>query len=831
MATGDTTICQGGSAQLGASGGGVSYYWTSYPTDPTLLIPQQQNPQVSPQVTTMYVVQSNIATGNLILNGSFELGVMGFSSEYVNNQTSIVSEGTYAIVTDAHTVHPNFFCNHDHTSGSGKMMAVNGSGVQNVKVWHHTLTNVQPETRYEFSTWITSLHETNPALLQFSINGQLMGQPFQAYSTTCDWYQFFYIWDSDTNEQATISIVNQNTILNGNDFALDDISFATVLVYYDTVWVEVLPQFNSSFTAPSEACARELIPVDYAGNAPDTADFHWDFAGASVLSGSGPGPYEIVFASAGNPVISLWVDGDGCASDTTYQSLVIGDSPLVTVTADQTIIPYGSATTLHGSYTGGLGPFQYSWEPEELLLDPSTLDPQTVALEYTTSFILAVTDQSAGCTGYDTVLVQVAGGPLGASVTADPGEICPGGQSVLTAQGMGGTENYTYQWTSNPAGFSSTLPVVTVQPGVTTEYIVTVNDGLSMAEESVILVVNEIPGAYAGVDQTIPYGADAGLQGTGTGGSGTYNYRWEPAELVLNPNSSSTQTVNLTVTTTFSLTVTDYITGCISLEDEMFVFIEGGPLSVMIDPDKPQICEGEAVVLTAYASGGNPQGYTYSWSDSFGYTYPASQMITVIPSLTTEYHVVVDDGYNISDAFFTLPVHPATDFTWNTGQGILYACPLESFDLLPVPNPATWNYLWSDGSTENHLQVGSTGIGYEQKEITLTTSNEEGCEFSKSITVIFDFSYCSGIMDTGEEAGFRIFPNPNRGSFRILLEGTEILGSVSIYDATGRMIYDRPVMKGGEDINIAPDRALPGLYFVQFRTQQDEVFREILVIH
>jgi hypothetical protein len=230
VASGDTAICQEGSAQLSASGGGASYYWTSFPTDPSLFIPQEQNPVVSPQVSTMYVVQSNIATGNLILNGSFELGVMGFSSEYVNNQETIMDEGTYAVVNDAHLVHPNFFCNDDHTSGNGKFMAVNGAGVANVKVWYLTLNNVQPQTRYEFSTWITSLYPTNPATLQFSINGELMGQPFQAYPATCIWYQFFFIWDSDTNDYATISIVNQNTILSGNDFALDDISFATVLV-------------------------------------------------------------------------------------------------------------------------------------------------------------------------------------------------------------------------------------------------------------------------------------------------------------------------------------------------------------------------------------------------------------------------------------------------------------------------------------------------------------------------------------------------------------------------------------------------------------------------
>ncbi|MCK4817896.1 hypothetical protein KA005_19145, partial [bacterium] len=237
VATGDTTICQGGLAQLGASGGGASYFWTSDPHDPSLLIPNQQNPVVSPQQNTVYVVQSNIATGNLILNGSFELGNTGFNSEYIYNPISIVAEGTYAVVSDAHTVHNSFFCNQDHTSGSGLFMAINGSGVANVRVWYIDLPNIQPNTDYEFSTWITSLHATNPAVLQFSINGELMGEPFHAYSSTCDWYQFFHVWNSDTNTSAAISIVNQNTILSGNDFALDDISFATVFVYYDTVWV------------------------------------------------------------------------------------------------------------------------------------------------------------------------------------------------------------------------------------------------------------------------------------------------------------------------------------------------------------------------------------------------------------------------------------------------------------------------------------------------------------------------------------------------------------------------------------------------------------------
>ncbi len=830
VATGDTTICHGGIAQLGATGGGVSYYWYSYPTDPTLLIPNQQFPVVSPHATTMYVVQSNIATGNLILNGSFELGVMGFSSDYVNNQVSIVQEGTYAVVNDAHTVHPNFYCNQDHTTGSGKFMAVNGAGVANVKVWYLMLSNVQPEARYEFSTWITSLYPTNPAKLQFSINGQLMGLPFQAYSSTCDWYQFFHIWDADTNHTAFISIVNQNTILSGNDFALDDISFATVLVYYDTVWVTVLPQFDSPFDAPASACAQEVITVDYIGNAPDTANFHWDFDGGMIISGSGPGPYQISYPVAGNPSLSLYVDGPGCASDTSVHILAIGESPAVNVFADNTILPYGSSTTLHGTYSGGLGPFVHEWSHPELLVDPASLDPQTTALQYTTAFILAVTDQAANCTGYDTVVIDVAGGPLGVDVSASPGEICPGGQSVLAAQGLGGTEDYTYSWTSNPPGFTSNLAVVTVQPLYSTEYMVTINDGLSLVSGSATVTVHSNPVAFAGPDVTIPYGTNTSLQGTGNGGSGSYIYHWEPASLVANQDSSHTQTVNLVNTTVFTLAVTDESTGCPGEPDEVIVQIVGGPLAVIINPDKPRICKGDTAVLTAYPSGGNQGNYTYTWSDNLGNSYPSTQQISVSPADTLVFHVTVYDGFNYTEAYRTLIVYPSVEFDWTGGQQSIDACPYDTIILKPLPNPANWSYLWSNGAVEDHIVVGATGIGFSVQNFTLTATSADGCTYSRSVSVIFDFSYCSGIEEDGRDDQIRIVPNPNKGIFKIIFDQKEAFKELSIYSPVTGKVFGKNITGNGQEIEIDLSSLPAGLYIMQLKALTGFVSRKIMIL-
>ena len=746
VAGGDTTICKGGQAQLTASGGGMSYYWTSYPTDPTLLIPQQQNPAVSPQVTTMYVVQSNIATGNLILNGSFELGVVGFSSDYVNNQTSIYAEGTYAVVNNANTVHPNFFCNQDHTTGAGKMMCVNGAGVPNIRVWYHTLSNVQPETKYEFSTWITSLFETNPALLQFSINGQLMGQPFQAYSSTCDWYQFFHIWDSGPNTQATISIVNQNTILSGNDFALDDISFATVIVYYDTVWVEVIPVYTSAFTAPTTANIYEAISVQYTGNAPGDAIFHWGFGDAAVLSGTGPGPYEIMYTAPGLKEISLWVGQIECASDTTFFQITINDSP------------------------------------------------------------------------------------LGVFVTVSPGEICRGEQATLSAQAYGGSQNFTYAWTSDPPGFNSGLPVVTVQPEQTTQYFVTVSDGFHIVSETVSVIVHQQPVVHAGDNQAIPHGATAWLTGSVTGGSGLYLYHWEPAALLVNPSSATTQTVNLASITVFSLFVTDQVTGCISSPDEVIVFIEGGPLAVTIIPDVQNLCEGGGANLTAYVSGGNPAAYTFAWSDNFGFTYIAEPSISVSPSTTTTYQVTVSDGYASSSDIITITVFPSAVFTWNIQGNHYHTCPFETLELYPVPHPSDWSYLWSNGSTQSHITVSSTGIGFSLQMYTLTVTTPQGCTSDNTVTVVFDFSYCSGIMEAGVEQEVLVMPNPNHGHFRILRPSCLEREEIRIFHPQQGLVFQHAFEKGKTEIEMDLSRFQAGLYIVQLINPVRAVSRKIFIL-
>ena len=93
---------------------------------------------------------------------------------------------------------------------------------------------------------------------------------------------------------------------------------------------------------------------------------------------------------------------------------------------NDTTIPNGVFTILHGSASGGSGHFTYHWEPASKLVNPNLKSPTTVNLFATTIFTLKITDDSASCISQDNMTVNIAGGALGVGVVATPSSICKG---------------------------------------------------------------------------------------------------------------------------------------------------------------------------------------------------------------------------------------------------------------------------------------------------------------------------------------------------------------------------------------------------------------------
>lgn len=169
------------------------------------------------------------------------------------NETGLYDEGVYAVdqsawynPTTQTGYHPSFH-GRDHTNnatGPRNFLMVNGGALignpqRQPVVWRQEVT-VEPFTEYYFSAWAMNLNPGSPAKLQFKINGQLVGtvldldtapKPGSEAEVSLDnWREFRSnpSWSSGSATTAIIEIVNLNTALGGNDFALDDISFGTL---------------------------------------------------------------------------------------------------------------------------------------------------------------------------------------------------------------------------------------------------------------------------------------------------------------------------------------------------------------------------------------------------------------------------------------------------------------------------------------------------------------------------------------------------------------------------------------------------------------------------
>lgn len=277
----DTTVCVFGSTvQLSATSSSTpaSYSWSP---STGLSNTNTSNPFATINGTIKYNVTASFINGaELVTNGNFESGNTGFASDYTYNSAPVpysndLDEEEYYVGTNPAAIHQCFAACTDHTSGSGKMMIINGAPTANVKVWKQTVS-VTPNTDYSFSAWLNNVTcgVGYNAQLQFSIGGNLLGSTFESDSALCSWKKFSQVWNSGSNTSVEISIVNQNTDANGNDFALDDISFRSICYATDSVLITFSPKtFTQNLILCNEQDSVQLpseIWVDTVGTFYDT---------------------------------------------------------------------------------------------------------------------------------------------------------------------------------------------------------------------------------------------------------------------------------------------------------------------------------------------------------------------------------------------------------------------------------------------------------------------------------------------------------------------------------------------------------------------------------
>lgn len=427
---------------------------------------------------------------------------------------------------------------------------------------------------------------------------------------------------------------------------------------------------TANITGDTTICVGETTPLTVTG-------------GSGYLWSTGATTATINVNPITNTKYKVTVTQGTCtAEDST--TVVVSSLPNINLGNDITICS-GDNVTLIAS-----GATQYLWNTA------ATTATITVSPATNTTYIVTGTNANQ-CVKSDTIQVLVSSS-LVAQISGDT-SICIGESTQLTVSG-----GSIYSWSTG-----ATTATINVSPATNTTYTVTVSSGSGCADTvSKLVLVNGLPVANAGNDQTICSGASATLTA-----SGGLQYSWSTGA------TQSTITVQPTQTTSYVVTVSNS-SGCTNA-DTVIVNVQQFQLNLTYNTtgESCSAANDGSVVVIAAPSGN--YSYTFELNGSTIATNSTGALNNLQPG---NYTVVVDAGGNcFVNGNFEIEAAIAPNITVNTSAP---SCFLSSL---------------SDGSIT--VNGGGNSFQYSLDNVTFQPSNEFQNLSAGSYTVYVTGGSCS----------------------------------------------------------------------------------------
>ncbi len=443
ISTPDTIICIGDSVQLSAVSPYSFPYW--YPSG-GLDDPLTNNPIATPSSSQYYyflqVVEDNT---NLIFNGDFELGNVGFTSDYGLAPANwggvfVNPEGLYDVGNNPSARYHEFEECRDHTGFSGNMLMANGSEDTDDAVWCQTVA-VNPNQGYNFEAWFCNLTKKSPPSLMVEINGVQLGNDLDLTIWTCEWEQFTGTWYSANNTSANICIYSTEDDEHGNDFAIDDIRFTSICPVYDSVYIEVSDLQVSAEVTDIDCYQEGFGTIDASITASTPTNFNWvELPGETSLN---------LDSLSGGTYTLIVSDAVGCTREEVYE-VIEPDPLLATIQVDSTNCEGGSMDA--SQVTGGTTPYNYNWSN-------GSTDAVLTQLE-DGLYSLTITDAN-NCEWTDAAVVNNI--PILEATLSNDSLTCdPADYATILASVSNGTPPFSYSWSTGETDTS----IQVFQPGL-----------------------------------------------------------------------------------------------------------------------------------------------------------------------------------------------------------------------------------------------------------------------------------------------------------------------------------------------------------------------------
>lgn len=362
--------------------------------------------------------------------------------------------------------------------------------------------------------------------------------------------------------------------------------------------------------------------------------------------------------------------------------------------------------------TGGVS---YSWSPSTGL--SATNIPNPVASPTsTTTYVVTVTNAS-GCFATDSVTVTV-GNNLTINLTNDT-TICQGASISLNASATGATN---FSWSPAATLSSSNTANTIASPLSTTTYYVVVSDGSGCSGiDSVIVTINSSATLNAGNNITICNGQSTTISAGASGGAGgPYTFTWSSGQSGAGPH-----TVSPTTTTSYIVNATDAL-GCAAIPDTVIVTVNPA-LSAVLTVNNDTICQGNSVLLSVTASGGDGN-YSYVWT---GITSSNPTAVTT-PINTTTYSVTVSDGCGSAPVTLQQTVVVETQPNFQINTNLTEGCEPLTVNF-SASNLSAYTVTWNmgDGSAINSgVNYSHTYINDGVYTVIVYATSGQGCVYS-----------------------------------------------------------------------------------------------------
>lgn len=255
--------------------------------------------------------------------------------------------------------------------------------------------------------------------------------------------------------------------------------------------------------SPNPVCGHATnVEVKYTGPIPSPGtgyDFKWDWGGATVVSGSGMGPYVLNWPNGGTKIVTLTVTSLACGNKLDNRKQIVISNPTLTAEVTAGNCDTGTTGTITLTAANGVAPYQYS-------IDSVNYQSSNIFQAPIGHYRVFVKDGS-GCTSAQSADVTFAS-DITLSTMPDT-TICVG-QSVQLATTSNGQ---TFSWVpQNGLDNARALePVAT--PDATTQYIITATKGLCTQTDTIQvrvspkLEVNVTPDAL--IEYNVPFQLNA----------------------------------------------------------------------------------------------------------------------------------------------------------------------------------------------------------------------------------------------------------------------------------------------------------------------------------